>query len=288
MTNADVFNSIPGFEAWLNARIREGVPFDQIVTELLTYPLDNRRIIGRPADDVSNGPVAFYLAKEAKPENLGTATSRAFLGISLECAQCHNHPFAKWRREQFWGLAAFFAGVERQLGGELREAPGRRELLIPNSDRAAPITYLDGREPDWQYKKSPRARLAAWITGPENPFFARAIANRLWWLVFGIGLVDPVDDFHDQNAPSHPELLDDLARAFVQSGFDTKFLLRAICLSETFGRASSVTDRRQQDVRLFAHFPIQALSPEQLYDSLAVALGTSLEEKGSRIATARQ
>jgi hypothetical protein len=146
-------------------------------------------------------------------------------------------------------------------------------MLIPNSDRAVPATFLDDREPEWRFKQSARATLAAWVTDPENPYFAHAIANRLWYSLFGLGLVDPVDDRHDKNPPSHPELLDALARAFVESGFDVRFVLRAVCRSETFQRSSAVTDPRQQDDRLFARFPVQGLSPEQLYDSLAVAVG---------------
>jgi hypothetical protein len=279
-------NGVPAFESWLHARIRADVPLDRIVTELLTYPLDGRQAAGRlPGGDgeAETGPLGFYTAKDAKPENLAAATARIFLGVHLECAQCHNHPFAKWKREQFWGLAAFFGGVERASGGGLREVPGRRELSIPNSEQAVPATFLDDREPEWQYKKSPRATLAAWMTAPENPFFARALANRFWWFIFGVGLVDPVDDFHDQNLPSHPELLDLLARSLVQSGFDTRFLLRAICLSDTFGRGSVVSDPARQGVRLYAHFPVQALSPEQLYDSLAVVLGHPLEGPGSGV-----
>ncbi len=230
--------------------------------------------------DANNGPLAFYTAKEGKPENLAAATARVFLGVHLECAQCHNHPFAKWSRDQFWGMAAFFGGIERTDGGALREIQGKRELLIPNSFKAVPATMLDDREPEWQYKKSPRATLAGWVTGPDNPFFSRAIVNRLWWLVFGVGLVDPVDDFHDQNPASHPELLDALARAFVQSGFDTKFVLRAICQSQTFGRSSARAEPAAADVRLYAHFPMQGLSPEQLYDSLAVIFGERNDPRG--------
>jgi hypothetical protein len=268
VTSLEAANAVPAFETWLRGRIRDEVAFQRIVAELLTYPLN-----GRLDGEDGTGPLAFYTAKEGKPENLAAATARVFLGVRLECAQCHDHPFARWRRDQFWGLAAFYGGVERPSGGALRETLGRRELLVPNSDRAVPATFLDDREPEWQYKKSPRVTLAAWLTRPDNPFFARAIVNRLWSLVFGIGLVDPVDDFHDKNPPSHPELLDALARAFVASGYDIKFLLGAICASETFARASDGKDRERQDVRLFARYPVQALSPEQLYDSFAVVLG---------------
>lgn len=278
-TNDQVAAGVPAFESWLRGRIRDGVPFDRIVTDLLTAPLDGRtaNVRGRPTDDdpdAAAGPLAFYVAKDGKPENLAASTARVFLGVHLECAQCHDHPFARWSRDQFWGMAAFFGGVERS-GGSLREVPGRRELLIPNSDRAVPATFLDDREPEWRFKQSARATLAAWVTDPANPFFASAIANRLWYSLLGVGLVDPVDDRHDKNPPSHPELLDALARAFVDSGFDVRFIFRAICRSETFQRSSAVTDPQQHDDRLFARFPVQGLSPEQLYDSLAIAVGTA-------------
>ena len=153
----------------------------------------------------------------ARPGACGSPLER----ISIDPQVCFGKPCIKGTR------------IWVSLILDFRETMGRRELLIPNSDRAVPATFLDDREPEWQYKKSPRATLAAWLTAPDNPFFARAIANRLWWMLFGIGLVDPVDDFHDQNPPSHPELLNTLAREFVRSGFDMKFMLRAICLSET-------------------------------------------------------
>ncbi len=284
-TSLDVANTAAGFEAWLRSRIQADVPYDQFVTELLTAPLNGqpmtRRGVAADDGDDTTSPLAFYTAKEGKPENLAATTSRVFLGVQLECAQCHDHPFARWSRDQFWGLAAFFGGVERSSGGGLREVLDRREMLIPNSERTVPATFLDDQEPEWRFKKSPRVTLAAWVTAPDNPFFARAAVNRLWGLVFGVGLVDPVDDFHEKNPPSHPELLDALARAFVESGFDTRFILRAIYLSETFQRSSAVTDPRQQDVRLYARFPVQGLTPEQLYDSLAVATGARLEGPGS-------
>ena len=285
-TDPALANAAPAFETWLRTRIRDELPFDQLVTELITYPLNGRAGANQDPDDPaaasSTGPLAFYTAKEGKPENLAAATARLFLGVHLECAQCHNHPFGKWSRDQFWGLAAFFGGIERPTGGALREAMGRREILIPNSERAVPATFLDDREPEWQYKKSPRATLAAWMTGPDNPFFARAIVNRLWWMVFGIGLVDPVDDFHDQNLPSHPELLNTLAKAFIQSGFDTKFILRAICASETFSRSSAPLDLDPSNIRLFAYFPMQGLAPEQLYDSLEVVFGQAEGPRGNQ------
>jgi hypothetical protein len=286
LTDFQVAAAVPGFEAWLRARIASNMPFNQFVTELLTYPLNPRATGARvpnPDDDPdgNTSPLAFYTAKQGKPENLGAATSRIFMGIQLECAQCHNHPFAKWSREQFWGIAAFYAGVEQPTqGGGLREVLDRRELPIPNADRTVPATFLDDRVPEWQFRKSPRVTLAAWLTARDNPFFARASVNRLWGFVFGVGLVDPVDDLNEKNLPSHPELLDELAKAFADSGYDTRFILRAILLSETFQRVSAVTDPGQLDVRLYGRFPVQGMSPEQIFDSLSVVIGTPLEGPG--------
>jgi Protein of unknown function (DUF1553)/Protein of unknown function (DUF1549) len=281
IANPEVAGAVPGFEAWLRHRVQTNQPYDKFVQELITFPLDARQANPRAmAEDGPTGtPVAFYNAKEGKPENLAAATSRLFLGVQLECAQCHNHPFAKWSREQFWGMAAFFGGVTRQDGG-LRELPNRREMGIPNTDRTVPATFLDDKEPSWQFRKSPRVTLANWIVEKDNPFFAKAAVNRLWGQLFGAGIVDPVDDFHEQNPPSHPELLSELAAAFTESGYDVKFLLRAICRSETFGRSSAITHPGQRNVRLFAAFPVQGLTPEQLFDSLSVVAGTPLEGPG--------
>lgn len=265
-----------GFEAWLRHQFRKNTPYDALVRELLTVPLSTDPNNPTPAlrkPDAPN-PLAFYAVKEAKPENLAAATTRVFLGVQIECAQCHDHPFSRWTRDQFWGLAAFFAGVEQpQAGGGLREVLDRRELAIPGAERTVPATFLDDKEPEWQFRKSPRVTLAGWVTAKGNPFFARATVNRLWGFVFGVGIVDPIDDFHDQNEPSHPELLDALAKAFVESGYDTRYILRAIVLSETFQRSSATTDPGQQDVRLYARFPVQGMTPEQLFDSLTVVTG---------------
>jgi hypothetical protein len=275
-TKPEIAAGLPSFEAWLRSRVQSNLPYDKFVTELLTAPVDGRAVRGQRSEseesDGQTNPLAFYIAKDAKPENLAAATARVFLGVQLECAQCHDHPFASWSRDQFWGLAAFFNGIERSDGG-LRETLDRREMLIPNSDRAVPATFLDDREPRWRFKESPRATLSQWMTRPDNPFFARAAVNRMWGFVFGVGLVEPVDDFHEKNPPSHPELLDALTRAFVDSGFDIQFLLRALVLSETFQRSSVISAPSQRDVRLYARFPVQGLTPDQFFDSLALAAG---------------
>jgi hypothetical protein len=146
-------------------------------------------------------------------------------------------------------------------------------LTPPNSRKAQSAEFLDGGRPKWQAERSPRTLLAEWVTSPDNPYFARAAVNRVWGHFFGTGLVEPVDDFRDDNPPSDPELLDDLARAFVKSGFDLPYLIRAICLSQAYQRTSARTHTSQDETRLPARMGVKAMTGEQFFDSLALATG---------------
>jgi hypothetical protein len=291
LTSFEVANLSPSFETWLRKKLVANVGYDRIVTELLTVPVGRR--INAPAPQAIDpevtpfgfgGPLVFYYAKEAKAENLAAATARLFLGVQLDCAQCHDHPFAKWSRDQFWGLAGFFAGIEQtqpnNFFAPLREVFDRRELLVPGTDRVVQATFLDDKEPDWKARTSSRVTLAEWVTARDNPYFARATVNRVWGYVFGTGVYEPVDDFTDEHLPSHPEMLDELARAFAASGFDLKFLLRAILLSDTYQRDSAMTEPGQTDPRLFARFPVQGMTPEQLYDSLSLIASAGQDPGG--------
>jgi hypothetical protein len=270
---------VPGFEAWLRKRLADNTSYDRMVREILTTPLGpgrGRGFYAGPQGDPT--PAAFYVAKDSKPENLAASTARLFLGVRLECAQCHNHPFASWKREQFWSLAAFFAGMERPpRDGAVfaaAEASDRHELTIPGTDRVVQAGFLDGTKPAWKSEGSPRATLAEWLTARNNPYFARAAVNRLWAHFFGTGLVEPVDDLGGgETSASHPELLDELAAAFVAHDFDLKFLMRSITASRAYQLSSRMTDKSQDDPRLFARMAVRGLSPEQLYDSLAQATG---------------
>ena len=277
----------PGFEAWLRERIRANVGYDCLVRELLTTPISNdpaqtQPVLVKPG---APNPLAFFAVKDGKPENLAAASARLFLGVQIECAQCHDHPFARWQREQFWSQAAFFAGIERQgdsLFNPLREDLGRRELGLPNSNRKVSAAFLDQSGLHLPPMKSPRIALANWITAADNPFFAKAAVNRVWSRFFGVGIVEPVDDFNNANKPSHPELLDELARAFVQAKFDIRFLVRAICASEAYQRTSAVTDASQNNPRLFARMNVKGLTGEQLFDSLALAIGYRDQDSAHR------
>jgi hypothetical protein len=272
-----------GMERWLLQQFGENAPWDRVVRDLVTFPMpdpNNQMSI----NNIYNGngkpePMAFYIAKEGKPEEMAAHISRLFLGVRIECAQCHDHPFGKWKREEFWGQAAFFAGVRKPRGADqfydfrFSEVFDRRELAIPNTERVAQARFLDGQEPRWKFKTSARVTLAEWMTAPENPFFARAAVNRLWAQFFGIGLVDPVDDMNDTHPASHPELLDELAREFVAHKFDLKHIIRAITLSQTY-QQSSRTGPAPGELRLYARMPVKGLTADQVYDSLLMATGT--------------
>jgi hypothetical protein len=268
-------------EAWLRERLQENAPYDAMVRELITVPYGASM---QPfAPNAKPSPIAFYFAKEIKPENLAASTGRLFLGIKLECAQCHNHPFAAWKREQFWSYAAFFSGLDRRDQGNfvqpLRDVPERRELTIPGTDRVVRAAFPDGTQPAWKPKEASRAALAAWMTRPDNPYFARAAANRIWAHFFGTGLADPVDEIAGgQNAPRQPELLDELARQLSAHHFDLKFLMRAITASKAYQLSSTATHKSQDDPHQFARMAVRGLTPEQLFDTLAEA--TAFREEG--------
>ncbi len=256
--------AVTALEEWLQQQFADNVGLDRIARAVLTWPLDETRP-GR-ADPAAPSPRLFYLGREEKPDELAAATSRLFLGVRLECAQCHDHPFAAWTRDQFWSQAAFFTALRRP-----EEAS--RGLTIPGTSRRAPARFLDGKEPPGG-RGDPRTQLADWVTTPGNPFFARAAVNRLWDHFFGVGLVHPVDDLIEENRPSHPELLDELARAFTAGRSDLKLITRAIVLSETYQRSSVWTGPGEPpDPRLFSRMNVKALTPEQAVDSLLVATG---------------
>jgi hypothetical protein len=198
------------------------------------------------------------------------------LGLRLECAQCHDHPFATWTRDQFWGLAAFFAGIQTQNRGDDFNMPDneildRRELGIPGTDRIVQATFPDGGEPQWKFKVGPRQTLADWVIGKNNPYFARATVNRVWAHMFGIGLIEPVDEMvgGQDTKTHHAELLNELAKAFVAHKYDLKYLFEAIAGSKAY----QLSSRGSGAAPLYSRQLLRGLTAEQLYDSLAVATG---------------
>ncbi len=268
---------MPSFEAWLRDQLIDNDSYADLAQQLVSF-----KIAGTAARDAVEAggtvsPVAFYQAKEGKAENLASGTARVFLGLRIECAQCHDHPFDTWKQEQFWSFAAFFSGVSRQqmgdAAGPLSDVPQRRKLEIPGKKTEVAARYLSGLEPTWKSEEASRENLARWLTGRDNPYFAKAAVNRVWGRLFGVGIVDPVDDFSEANAPSHPELLDELAAAFADSGHDLKFLLRVLTATEAYQLTSAVTDPSQEPPQRFARMSLKGMSPEQLFDSVAEATG---------------
>lgn len=268
---------MPGFEAWLWTRFSDGIPYDRMVRELITAAPD----IGPESGLVlrrASSPGAFYLARQLQPESLATGMSRAFLGVRLDCAQCHDHPFDSWKQDQFWGLAAFFAELQPGQDEPSRMAmlsgrSGLREIEIGSTGRTILATFPDQDRPAEAGSMLPREQLAEWLTHPENPWFSRMAANRIWEIFMGRGIVHPVDDFSDLNPPAHPEVLDLLAQQLVAHDFDLRFLIRAITSTRTYQLSSRQSHDSQDDAQMFARSTLRGLTPEQLFDSLAEATG---------------
>ncbi|MGF1582964.1 MAG: DUF1549 and DUF1553 domain-containing protein [Gemmataceae bacterium] len=269
----------PQFEKWLETKLRSNVGYDKIVRELLSST-GTQAYQGRgPSPLRTNfGVQAFYFANERKPELVAATTAKVFLGVRIDCAQCHDHPFAKWERKHFWEFAAFFSSVSRtpvvRLGQQKIPVPYPGKIKIPKTGTVVEAKFLNGEAPRLDQGSSPQAVLAEWITSPKNPYFARNTVNRLWAHLFGIGIVDPVDEeAGEANPPSHPKLLDALADQFVRHDFDIQYIVKAIMLSETYQRTSKLSHKSQEDPRLFARMSVKAMTPEQLFDSLVQATG---------------
>jgi len=275
------------FRYWLQTKFANNTPYDQWVRELLTLPAtqpnQNRgrqRQQAMYANNNQASPLLFYQSKAYSPENMGAATARMFLGIRLECAQCHDHPFDEWKQNQFWSFAAFYAGMKpsnprNATFGFFTEDLNQTELKIPDKQESVPARFLNKMDvaPQMTPGSSPREALADWITAPENPYFAKALVNRMWDHFLGYGIVDPVDDFGPANPVSHPELLDMLAEEFTNSRFDFKFLIKAITSSQAYQLSSVLSHASQNQLQAFARMPIRGMTQKQLLASLSQATG---------------
>lgn len=268
--------------AWLAGQFNTQT-WDRIATDLLTA-----------TGKIEQNPAVVYLIEGRLPRTVPDLTdlaSRYFLGVRLSCAQCHDHPFVKWTQQDFWGVAAFFAPIQTpgkpkqvyNIG--LKDDPAITLASLktggtPDGFQDRRPTFLGGKELPADGGTTSRAALARWMTSPENPYFARAMVNRTWWRLVGRGLVSPVDDMHAANAPSHPALLDLLARRFAESGYDLKFLTRAIVSSRAYQRTSRPGDAPDKQAALFGRMSVKVLSAGQLYDSLVTILGAPTKRPG--------
>lgn len=258
---------------WLAEQFNQNRPWSEIVTALLTAT----------GTQQENPAVTYFLANQGL-DQITNSVCKLFLGNQLQCAQCHNHPFTNWKQNDYWAFAAFFSKVRADntvRAAKLGNSPGVTEIPrfigrrqnLPESYKALPPKFLAGEQPQLRADEPYRPALAKWLTAPENPYFARATVNRWWAKFFGRGLVNPVDDMHEDNPPTYPELLDLLAQQFVAHNFDLKWLVRTITNTQTYQRSSKPVGEQPADPTLFAQMPVKPMTPAQLFDALAQVVG---------------
>jgi hypothetical protein len=292
-----------GFRAWLRSRFEQNIPYDAWARELL-----------RAEGDSAQGPALYFAQYRNQPEDATEAVTQTFLGVQLQCARCHNHPFEKWKQREFFGMAAFLARLEvvtvgkkdnrtvyaigeRNIGEVKFTGPAR---TTKPGDKGEPVKpkFLLGAELDEpplpkdfkevkfaQNQPPPKPQfsrkdaLADWITRPDNPFFARAIANRLWARFLGRGLVHPVDNLSPSNRPSHPELLETLAKELVARKFDLKWFIKELVSSQTYQLSGKGTGEAMPE--WYPHARSRPLSAEELIDSWRTVIGYTDSEKST-------
>ena len=263
--------AVNAYYQWIRDRVAENTPWDRLVSELLTAR----------GSSLENG-ATNYFAVHQDPETMAENTSQAFLSLSIGCAKCHNHPLEKWTNDQYYAFANLFSRVRAKgWGGDTRSGDGSRtlyvdsrgDLLQPRTGKPQPPAPLDGEPLPMTDTGDRRVALAAWLTSPTNPYFTRAIANRVWANFFGMGLVDPVDDLRTSNPPSNEKLLVALCRHTVDHSYDLKSLMRLILLSETYRRSSDPLPENRDDRKWFARTYPKRLMAEVLSDAFSDVTG---------------
>ncbi len=260
------------FHQWLREQIASDRPYNEWVRELIA------------ATGYSNkyGPVNFYRALD-QPEDMTKAISQAFLGIRLDCAQCHHHPFDRWGQEDFFGMAGFFNGIERKDlsdGSQLVFHKGHKQSKLPLTGELVETRAL-GYDSFVNLESSdPRIKLADWVTSEQNPWFARLMVNRLWKHFLGRGLVEPEDDLRATNPATNEPLLEYLAQQFVESGYDIKSIVRLILNSRTYQLSSETNDSNAGDQQNFSHYFVRRMPAEVLLDAISEVTGSAEQFPG--------
>ena len=253
------------FHKWLRQQFASNRPYDEWVKELVTASGNTGKV----------GPANFYRALRTS-EDVTKAVSQAFLGIRLDCAQCHHHPFEKWGQEDFYGLAGYFNGIQRQKLDDSRELvfhTGHNAARMPLTKEVV-LTKPLGAEPDEKIKSGdPRVHLADWMTSKNNPWFSRLVANRLWKNFMGRGLVEPVDDLRTTNPATNEPLLDHLAKS-VAAGFDMKSVMRSIMRSRVYQLSSKPNATNFDDEQNFSHHIEKRLASAVLLDAISDVTGS--------------
>ena len=271
------------FVKWLEEQFNANTPWDRFVFQLVTA---TGTVEANPA-------VTFFLANRSV-DKLTDSVSMNFLGLQLQCAQCHNHPFTEWKQAEYWGMATFFSKVQPEnpknankgadnskIGVQEGNGKSRLKDFFPESAKDVAPKFPGGETVTLPANQPYRPVLGKWMTAPQNPFCAKAIVNRTWALLHGSGFVNPVDDMLPENPPSHPDLLAALARQFAADGFDLKHLYRAVCNSQAYQRSSKPLAGNKADDQLFSHMTVKIMTPEQLFDSLTEATGVAKPAPGA-------
>jgi Protein of unknown function (DUF1553)/Protein of unknown function (DUF1549)/Bacterial Ig-like domain (group 2) len=270
--------SVYVLDEWLRESFRENKPYDRFVREILTAQGSTHRY----------GPAVIYRDRR-DPVDRTTLISQVFLGTRLECAKCHHHPNEKWSQADFYHLAAFFGELKSKGTGVSPPISGSPEYFYhaPGGEVKHPVTgeVMKPKPPDGDFAvikpgQDPREALADWLCRPDNPFFARALVNRIWGEFFGRGLVDPVDDFRTSNPPSIGPLLDALATDFVRHGYDLKHLMRTLMRSHLYQLSSLPNDTNRGDTKYFSRAYRRRLPAEVLLDAVSAVTGTTESFEG--------
>ena len=256
------------FSRWFRDRVREDLPYDEMARRLL---------VSQGRNDFEGISIFYFVSREITPEESGVNVSQLFLGLQIECARCHNHPFEKWTQNDFYNFAAFFARTSRKdmylnnhNASYLME---EGEVKHPTTGEAMTPKYFDGPHEPEVPGEDVREKLAEWITARDNPFFAKATVNRVWKFFMGRGLVESVDDFRITNPSSNDELLNALAANFIEGGYSLKRLERQILSSRAYQLSSETNPTNADDELNYSKFLVRRLMSEQLIDAMTQTTG---------------
>jgi hypothetical protein len=269
---ATVVKAAQAYATWIRKQFRENRPLDQFVAEMVRASGPN----------ISSGPANLYtmLVHKPRPEPkmLAADFSQLFMGVQIQCAECHNHPFDRWTMNDYYGFVSFFTGVQWKSGVEPKEkriywdtAKGA-PAIHPVDGKRRPAKTLGAVEPV-ALEGDPRPALAAWLTAPDNEIFARNIANRIWAQFFNRGLVEPIDDMRVSNPPTNAPLMDALAKRLVEVKFDLRAFVRDICNSRVYQLSGTPTPSNVADTRQFSHAHLRRLRADVLLDSVVAVTG---------------
>ena len=259
-------DALKSYYQWLRGEMETGTPWDQMV----------RQVVSARGDTMKNGATNFYSVHQ-DPETMAENVSQAFMSLSINCAKCHNHPLEKWTNDQYYSFANLFARVRAKgWGGDARSGNGARTLFIanrgdliqPRTGKPQPPAPLDGQAIESDSPEDRREALAEWLTAPENPYFTRSIANRVWANFFGRGIVEPVDDLRVSNPASNEPLLEAISAHLVENRYDLKALMRLILQSETYQRTSSPLPENMGDQKYYSRYYPRRLMAEVLQDAI--------------------